>query len=214
MIFIVERSIGHNVAALIPDGACLQVGIGNIPNAVLKSLEHHRNLGVHSEMFSDNIIPLINSGVINNMNKQFMQGHSVTSFVVGSKKLYDFVDDNPGVYFYDVATVNSPRIIGRNEKVMAINAAVEIDITGQVCADSIGTKIVSGVGGQVDFERGAALSKGGIPMICLPSTVSFEGKDGQVHIQSRIVPTLKEGAGVVTYIRIVSRLSSFLTLFD
>ena len=141
-------------------------------------------------MFSDGVIDLFYKGVITNMNKSVMRGFGVTTFIAGSQRLYDFVDGNPEIHFMDVATVNDPRVIGRNERVTAINSAIEVDITGQVCADSVGTRMISGVGGQVDFERGAAISKQGLPMICLPSTTS----DGS----SRIVPLLKPGAGVIT----------------
>src|SRR5262249_17060715 len=167
------------------------MGIGAIPNAVLASLSQHRNLGVHTEMFSDGLIPLLNSGVVTNRHKSFMPGRTLTSFVVGSRPVYDYVDDNPEVAFMASSITNNPVIIGSNPKAIAINAAVEVDFTGQVCADSIGTRVISGVGGQVDFERGAALSQGGIPIICLPSTVLKTGA-------SRIVPVLKEGAGVTT----------------
>jgi acyl-CoA hydrolase len=186
----VEQRIGHHLAALIPDGATLQMGIGGIPNAVLECLTNHKNLGIHTEMFSDGVLPLLESGVITNWEKVFNQGSTVTSFIMGSKKLYDFVDDNPSVVFKDVSTVNDPHIIGQNPKVCAINSAVEVDLTGQVCADSVGTRMISGVGGQVDFERGAAISKGGLPFICLPSKT----KDGA----ARIVSLLKPGAGITT----------------
>ncbi|RKP20435.1 hypothetical protein ROZALSC1DRAFT_28075, partial [Rozella allomycis CSF55] len=186
----IEKQIGKHLAALIEDGATLQMGIGAIPNAVLSCLKDHKDLGIHTEMFSDGVMDLISRGVINNSKKTFFPDRIVTSFIMGSNDLYKFVDDNPEVMFMDVAIVNDPRIIGTNPKVTAINAAVEVDLTGQVCADSVGTRMISGVGGQVDFERGAALSPGGVPIICLPSTT----KDGK----SRIVPTLKVGAGVVT----------------
>ncbi|KAI8892582.1 acetyl-CoA hydrolase/transferase [Globomyces pollinis-pini] len=186
----VEKAIGKYLAELIPDGATLQMGIGGIPNAVLACLENHKDLGIHTEMFSDGILPLIEKGVITNAKKSFSPNSVVTSFIMGSKKLYDFVDDNPEVLFKDIAIVNDPVIIAMNPKVTAINAAIEVDITGQVCADSVGHRMISGVGGQVDFERGAALSVGGIPTICLPSTT----KDGS----STIVSALKSGAGVTT----------------
>ncbi|KAI8904364.1 acetyl-CoA hydrolase/transferase [Gorgonomyces haynaldii] len=185
-----ERQIGKHVASLVPNGATLQMGIGSIPNAVLAELKDHSNLGIHTEMFSDGAIDLIESGVINNLNKQYLPGKVLTSFVVGSKKTYDFVDDNPNVFFVDSSVANDVHIIGSNPRVTAINSAVEVDITGQVCADSIGNTMISGVGGQVDFERGAALSRGGLPMICLPSTTK--------HGFSRIVSELKGGAGVTT----------------
>ncbi|KAJ3266870.1 hypothetical protein HDU77_009330 [Chytriomyces hyalinus] len=186
----VETRIGANIAELVSDGATLQMGIGAIPNAVLAGLKDHKNLGIHTEMFQEGVIPLINSGVITNLNKKFLPGKILTSFIMGSRTLYDYVDDNPSVAFYDASITNDPVIIARNPKVTAINSAVEIDLTGQVCADSVGHKMISGVGGQVDFERGAALSPGGLPIICLPSTA----KDGS----SRIVPNIREGGGVIT----------------
>ncbi|KAI9197071.1 acetyl-CoA hydrolase/transferase family protein [Polychytrium aggregatum] len=186
----VEAKIGKIIAGLVSDGATLQMGIGAIPDAVLASLSNHKDLGIHTEMFAERAIDLIQSGVVTNLHKTFMPSKTVTSFVMGSQRLYDFVDDNPGISFWDASVANNPRIIGSNPKVTAINSAVEVDITGQVCADSIGTKMISGVGGQVDFERGAAISQGGVPIICLPSTA----KNGE----SKIVLTLKEGAGVIT----------------
>lgn len=185
-----EIAIGKNIAELVEDGATLQMGIGAIPNAALAALGNHKNLGVHSEMFSDGIIPLVEKGVINGMNKVKYPGTIVGSFLVGSKKLYDFIDDNPLVKMLDSSYVNNTDVIRKNPKVTAINSAIEIDLTGQVCADSIGSKIYSGVGGQMDFMRGASLSEGGKPIIALSSTT----KSGK----SKIVPTLQEGAGVVT----------------
>ncbi|MCA0427329.1 MAG: 4-hydroxybutyrate CoA-transferase [Bacteroidetes bacterium] len=182
--------IGRNVAALVEDGATLQMGIGTIPDNVLKNLGSHRNLGIHTEMFSDGVIPLIKSGVINNSMKKIVNGYCVTGFLIGSKKLYDFVDDNPIVKCLDISYVNDPRVISLNSKVTAINSAIEIDLTGQVCADSIGTYQYSGIGGQMDFIRGAALSEGGKPIIALPSRTA-KGL-------SRIVPYIKQGGGVVT----------------
>lgn len=182
--------IGKNVASLIEDGATLQMGIGNIPDQVLKNLTGHKNLGVHTEMFSDSIIPLIEQGIINNSCKKLNIGKSVTSFMIGTRKLYDFVNDNPSIRVLDIGYVNDTTIIRQNPKVAAINCAIEIDLTGQICADSIGTYQYSGIGGQMDFIRGASLSEGGKPIIALPSTTS-KGI-------SRIVPFLKEGAGVVT----------------
>jgi acyl-CoA hydrolase len=182
--------IGKNVASLIEDGATLQMGIGNIPDQVLKNLTGHKNLGVHTEMFSDSIVPLIEQGVINNSSKKLNNGKSVTSFMVGTRKLYDFVNDNPAIRVLDIGYVNDTTIIRQNPKVAAINCAIEIDLTGQICADSIGTYQYSGIGGQMDFIRGASLSEGGKPIIALPSTTS-KGI-------SRITPFLKEGAGVVT----------------
>jgi acyl-CoA hydrolase len=183
-------TIGKNVASLVEDGATIQMGIGNIPDQVLKNLQHHKNLGIHTEMFSDGIIPLIESGVINNRYKKLNIGRSVTGFLAGTRKLYDFVNDNPEVRVMDISYVNDTSIIRQNPKVTAINSAIEIDLTGQVCADSIGTYQFSGIGGQMDFMRGASLSENGKPIIAMPSTTS-KGL-------SRIVPYLKEGAGVVT----------------
>ncbi len=185
-----ELIIGKHVAELIEDGATLQMGIGAIPNAVLASLTHHKNLGIHTEMFSDGVIPLVESGVINNSLKKIHPGKIVSGFVMGTQKLYDFVDDNPLVAMLNIAYVNDTAVIRRNPKVTAINSAIEIDLTGQVCADSIGTYQFSGVGGQMDFIRGASLSEGGKPIIALPS-ITAKGI-------SRIVPFLKQGAGVVT----------------
>lgn len=184
------KQIGYNIASLVEDGATLQLGIGNIPDQVLKNLTNHQNLGLHTEMFSDGIIPLIESGVINNKLKKLNTGRSVTAFMAGTRKLYDFVDDNPSVRVMDISYVNDTSIIRQNQKATAINSAIEIDLTGQVCADSIGTYQYSGIGGQMDFIRGASLSEGGKPILALPS----ETNKGI----SRIVPFLKEGAGVVT----------------
>lgn len=186
----ITKQIGLRVAELVEDGATLQLGIGSIPDAVLKNLTTHKNLGLHTEMFSDGVIPLIESGVINNKLKKKVVGHSVTSFILGTRKLYQFVHDHPLIKFLDVAYVNDPRTLSLNPKVTAINSAIEIDLTGQVCADSIGPYQFSGIGGQMDFIRGAALSEGGKPIIALPSTT---GKG-----ESKIVPYLKQGAGVVT----------------
>ncbi|KAI8927490.1 acetyl-CoA hydrolase/transferase family protein [Entophlyctis helioformis] len=183
----VETAIGKTIASMVKDGATLQMGIGSIPDAVLTELKHHKNLGIHTEMFAEGVIDLIESGVVTNLHKRFLPGKILTSFVM---RLYDFVDDNPSVSFMDASVTNDVHFIGSNPAVTAINSAIEVDLTGQVCADSIGKRMVSGVGGQVDFERGAALSQGGLPIICLPSTA----KDGS----SRIVPVLKEGAGVIT----------------
>ena len=186
----VEMQIGSHVAQLIEDGSTLQMGIGSIPNAVLSCLGGHKNLGIHSEMFSDGVLPLIESGVINGRNKRKHAGMIVASFVVGSRRLYEFIDDNPMVQMLDFEYVNNTDVIRKNPKVVAINSAIEIDLTGQVCADSIGSRIFSGVGGQMDFIRGASLSEGGKPIIALTSTT----KSGE----SKIVPFLKQGAGVVT----------------
>lgn len=183
-------SIGKNIASLIEDGATLQMGIGSIPDQVLQNLFGHKNLGIHTEMLSDGVIPLIEKGVINNSLKKMNVGRSVTGFMAGTRKLYDFVDDNPSVRVMDIGYVNDTSVIRKNPKATAINSAIEIDITGQICADSIGTYQFSGIGGQMDFMRGASLSEGGKPIIALPSVTS-KG-------QSRIVSFLKPGAGVVT----------------
>ncbi len=184
------QAIGRYIAALIEDGSTLQMGIGAIPDAVLSCLGGHKGLGIHTEMFSDGVIPLVKSGVITNEYKTKHRGKTVTGFVLGSRALYDFVDDNPQVAFLDIDYVNDTRVIRSNPKVVAINSAIEIDLTGQVCSDSIGTYQYSGVGGQMDFIRGAALSAGGKPVIALKS-VTDNG-------QSKIVPFLRQGAGVVT----------------
>lgn len=185
-----ELKIGKYIAALIEDGSTLQMGIGTIPDAVLKSLTTHKNLGVHTEMFSDSIIDLFDKDIINNSKKRIHPNKTVTGFAIGTRRLYDYVDDNPAFVFLDIDYVNDPHVIRRNPKVVAINSAIEVDITGQVCADSIGTIQYSGIGGQMDFMRGAALSEGGKPIIALTSRTS-KGIN-------RIVPFLKNGAGVVT----------------
>ncbi len=185
-----EQKIGANVAELVPDGATLQMGIGGIPNAVLHALKNHRDLGIHTEMFSDGIIDLVQSGVINNKKKSIHRGLIVSGFAIGSRRLYDFMDDNPVIRLLDIEYVNNPTVIRKNNKVIAINSAIEIDLFGQVCADSIGFQQYSGVGGQVDYMRGAALSPGGKPVIAIPSTTS-KGI-------SRIVSQLQPGASVVT----------------
>ena len=184
------QKIGYNVASLIEDGATLQMGIGGIPDQVLKNLTTHQDLGIHTEMFSDGIIPLLESGVINNRKKKLNVGKSVTSFITGTSKLYEFVNDNPAIRVMDISYVNDTSIIRQNPKVTAINSAIEIDLTGQVCSDSLGTFQYSGIGGQMDFIHGASLSEGGKPIIAIPSQTN-KGI-------SRIVPFLKEGAGVVT----------------
>jgi len=186
----ITNKIGQCIADVIEDGSTLQVGIGSIPDAVIKSLINHKELGIHSEMFSDGILPLVEKGVITNEHKVIQRGKIVSSFVLGTRKIYDFVDNNPSVLCMEVGYVNDSDIIRRNPKVVSINSAIEIDITGQVCADSIGTYQYSGIGGQMDFMRGAALSEGGKPIIAIQSTT----KKGA----SRIVPMLKPGAGVVT----------------
>lgn len=185
-----ERTIGKNVASLIDDRATLQMGIGTIPDAVLECLGNHKDLGVHTEMFSDGVMHLMQKGAITNKFKRKHRGKVATSFAIGTRQLYDFVDDNPQFAFLEAGYVNDGSIIRTNPGVIAINSAIEIDITGQVCADSIGTKLYSGVGGQMDFIRGAALSEGGKPIIAM-SSVTSKG-------QSKIVPFLKQGAGVVT----------------
>ncbi|RUS35026.1 4-hydroxybutyrate CoA-transferase [Jimgerdemannia flammicorona] len=199
----VERRIGEIIAHnLVRDGATLQMGIGAIPNAVLAQLKNHKNLGIHTEMFSDGVIELMERNVVTNLKKAFLPGRIVTSFVMGSRRVYDYVDDNPEVSFIDSSIANNPVIIGSNPMMTAINSAVEVDITGQVCADSIGTRLISGVGGQTDFERGAALSEGGVPIIALPATAKphkpAPGDAEQPATVSRIVSTLKPGAGITT----------------
>jgi acyl-CoA hydrolase len=186
----IEKAIGSNVAALVEDGACLQMGIGGIPNAVLAELGNHKDLGIHTEMFSDGLLPLIEKGVVTGKRKQIDKGKIVASFLMGSQALYDFIDDNPLVAMMDVAHTNGIHVIRKNNKVTAINSALSVDLTGQVCADSIGTTHYSGVGGQIDFIRGAGHSEGGKPIIAMPSVTS-KGV-------SKITPTLMEGAGVVT----------------
>ncbi|MCZ2223133.1 MAG: 4-hydroxybutyrate CoA-transferase [Chitinophagales bacterium] len=185
-----EMKIGKNVAELIDDESTLQMGIGTIPDAVLKCLHNHKNLGIHTEMLSDGVIDLILDDVVNNKYKGFNNNRTITSFCFGTKRLYDFVNDNPSIAFMDVQHVNFPINIMQNKKMHAINSAIEIDLTGQVCADSIGTYQYSGIGGQMDFMRGAALSEGGKPIMALSSRTK---KD-----VPRIVPYLKQGAGVVT----------------
>jgi 4-hydroxybutyrate CoA-transferase len=186
-----EAAIGEHIAPLVPDGATLQMGIGAIPDAVLARLTDKRDLGVHTEMFSDGLIDLVEAGVITNRRKAVHPGRITTSFAVGSERLYRFVDDNPLVEFYAADHTNDTAVIRRNPNVVAVNSALEVDLSGQVVADSIGFRMYSGIGGQMDFIRGAALSPGGVPIIALPSTAA----KGTV---SRIVPALKEGAGVVT----------------
>jgi acyl-CoA hydrolase len=186
-----ERRIGEIIADLVEDGSTLQLGIGGIPDAVLERLRNKHDLGVHTEMFSDGLIDLIESGVVTNRFKDVHRGRTVASFVGGSQRLYEFVHDNLLLEFHPCDRTNDPGIIRRNPRVVAINAAIEVDLTGQICADSIGHRIYSGIGGQMDFMRGAALSEGGKPIIALPSTAS----GGRV---SRIVSALKPGAGVVT----------------
>lgn len=186
----IDRAIGRNIAEMIEDGATLQMGIGSIPNAVLASLGDHRRLGIHTEMFSDGLIDLVESGVVTGEEKRNHPGKVVAGFVMGTRRVYDFIDDNPQVLMLDIAYVNDTAVIRRNPKATAINSAIEVDLTGQVCADSIGTRQYSGVGGQMDFIRGASLSEGGKPIIALPSMTN--------RGESKIVPFLKEGAGVVS----------------
>ena len=186
-----QEAIANHLAAIIPDGATLQMGIGGIPDAVLRKLRNHRHLGVHTELFSDGVVDLVEAGVITNERKTFHPGKIIAGFVLGTQRLYDFVHDNPIVELHPSEYVNDPFNIAKNERMVSINSAIQVDLTGQVCADSIGTRLYSGVGGQVDFVRGAARSKGGMPIIAFPSTA----RGGQI---SRIVPTLEKGAGVVT----------------
>ncbi|MEX1127809.1 MAG: acetyl-CoA hydrolase/transferase C-terminal domain-containing protein [Vicinamibacterales bacterium] len=187
----VENAIGEHAAKLVPDGATLQMGIGGIPDAVLRRLFDKHDLGIHTEMFSDGVVDLAQAGVITNRRKQLHPGRMITSFVLGSQRVYDFVDDNPFVEFHPCDHTNDTARIRRNDRVVAINSALEIDLSGQVCADSIGFRVYSGIGGQMDFIRGSALSRGGRPIIALPSTAA----KGTV---SRIVSALQPGAGVVT----------------
>lgn len=187
----VYKAIGQNIASLVEDGATLQMGIGAIPDAVLDALGNAKDIGIHTEMFSDGIIPLIESGVINCSKKTLLPGKIVASFVLGSKKLFNYIDNNPLIEMRPSDFVNDPFTIARNDKMTAINSALQVDLTGQVCADSIGYMFYSGIGGQVDFIRGSARSKGGKPIIALPSTAKGD-------TLSRIAPHLTEGAGVTT----------------
>ena len=185
-----ELRIGKYIAELVEDRSCLQMGIGAIPDAVLKCLGNHKDLGVHTEMFSDGLIDLFDNDIVNNKYKRIHPNKTVTGFALGSRRLYDYVDDNPAFNFLDIDYVNDPHVIRRNPKVVAVNSCVEVDVTGQVCSDSIGTYQYSGVGGQMDFIRGASLSEGGKPIIALSSRTN-KGLP-------RIVPILKPGAGVIT----------------
>lgn len=185
-----EIAIGKHCAGLIEDGACLQMGIGAIPNAVLTQLTNHKDLGIHTEMFADGVLPLVESGVINGKNKKLDNGKMVSTFLMGSQRVYDFIHNNPQVAMMDVAYTNDPFIIAQQPKMTAINSALQIDITGQVCADSLGTKFFSGAGGQIDFIYGSSRSRGGKAIIAMPSTTN-KGI-------SKIAPTLNLGAGVVT----------------
>ena len=186
----IETAIGRNCASLIEDGATLQMGIGAIPNAVLAQLGNHKNLGIHTEMFADGVLPLVEKGVVNGAEKKINKGKMVSTFLMGSQECYDFIDDNPMVLMKDVGYTNDPYVIAKNPKVTAINSAIQVDLTGQVCADSIGTKFYSGVGGQIDFVYGASMSEGGKAIIAMPSVT----KKGI----SKISPILHSGAGVVT----------------
>ena len=186
----IDMRIGNFIANEIPDGATLQIGVGGIPNAVINALRNHKHLGLHTEAITDGVLPLIKSGVIDNSLKKIHPGKSVGSLVLGSRQLYDYLDYNKEVELYDVAYTNDPQIIRQNPRAMAINSAIEVDLTGQICADSIGDTIISGVGGQHDFMYGAALSEGGKCFIALPS-LTTKGK-------SKIVAHLAPGAGVVT----------------
>ena len=184
------EQIGQHLAEIVPDGATLQTGVGSIPNAVMKYLTNHQDLGVHTEMFSDGLLPLIESGVVTNAKKKVHPGYVVSTLALGSQRLYDFLDDHPRVLLRDATFTNNINIISKNPRVAAINSAIEIDLTGQICADSIGTRIYSGVGGQIDFMRGAAASEGGMPIIAMTSRTPRGA--------SKIVPQLQPGAGVVT----------------
>jgi len=186
----VEQAIGRNVAGLIHDGACLQLGLGSVPNAVLHHLADRKDLGVHTEMFTEALPHLVEQGIVTGEKKNFHPGKVVAGFIMGTREVYDFAHDNALVEFHPTAYVNHPMTIARNDNMVAVNSAIQVDLTGQVCSESIGETIYSGFGGQADFMRGAAMSKGGVPIIALPSTSS----DGQF---SRLVPFLDHGAGVV-----------------
>ena len=184
------QKIGRHLAEIVPDGATLQTGIGSIPNAVMEQLTNHKDLGIHTEMFSDGLLPLIEKGVVTNTKKKVHPGYIIGTFALGTQRLYDFLDDHPRVMLRDAAFTNNINIISKNPKVTAINSAIEVDLTGQICADSIGTRIYSGVGGQIDFMRGAAASEGGMPIIAMTSRTP--------HGAPKIVAELQPGAGVVT----------------
>jgi len=190
---VVESIAGH-IAELIPDGATMQMGIGAIPDAVLKYLYHKKDLGIHTELFSDGVIDLVEAGVLTNARKTIHNGKIIAGFIIGTRRLYDWVDDNPLIELHRTEYINDPFVVAQNERMVAINSAIEVDLTGQVCADSIGPKFYSGVGGQLDFIYGASRSKGGVPIIALPSTTTL--RDGT--LVSRIASMLKLGAGVVT----------------
>ncbi len=186
----IDKQIGKNCSELVPDGACIQMGIGALPNALASQLEGHKNLGIHTEMFADGVLRLIEKGIINGACKKIDTGKVVASFLLGSQQVYDFIDHNPAVLMKDIKYTNDPCVIARNDRVVSINSALEVDLTGQVCADSIGTRIYSGTGGQLDFVRGAKLSEGGKAVIALASRTA-KGRP-------KIVPVLQPGAGVVT----------------
>lgn len=190
----VVDNIACRIAELIPDGATMQMGIGAIPDAVLGYLKDKRDLGVHTELFSDGVIDLFDQGILTGARKSIHPGKMIAGFIIGSKRLYEWVDDNALIELHPTEYVNDPFVIAQNDRQVAINSAIEVDLTGQVCADSIGPKIYSGVGGQLDFIYGASRSKGGVPIIALPSTTTL--KNGKTI--SRIVPLLNHGAGVVT----------------
>lgn len=190
---IIEKIAGY-IAELIPNGATMQMGIGAIPNAVLKYLYQKKDLGLHSELFSNGVIELVNAGVLTSARKTLHRGKIIAGFIIGTQELYDWVDNNPLIELHPIEYVNDPFVIAQNERMVAINSAIEVDLTGQVCADSIGPKLYSGVGGQLDFIYGASRSKGGVPIIALPSTTTL--KDGTLI--TRIAAMLKQGAGVVT----------------
>jgi acetyl-CoA hydrolase len=187
----VTQTIAGYCAELIPDGATMQMGIGAIPDAVLKFLLDKKDLGIHTELFSDGVIDLVEAGVLTNARKTLHPGKIIAGFILGTQRLYTWINDNPLIEFHPTEYVNDPFVIAQNDRQVAINSAIEVDFTGQVCADSIGPKIYSGVGGQLDFIYGASRSKGGVPILALPSTA----KNDSI---SRIVPMLKPGAGVVT----------------
>jgi 4-hydroxybutyrate CoA-transferase len=188
-----ERRIGYHCASLIEDGSTLQMGIGGVPDAVLTFLNNKKDLGIHSEMFSDGVIDLVERGIINGERKSLHPGKIVAGFLIGTRRLYDFVHDNPMVELHPTEYINDPFRIAQNDRMVAINSAIEVDLTGQVCADSIGPRLYSGVGGQVDFIYGASRSKGGKPIVALPSSATVKEQ-----LVSKIVPMLKPGAGVVT----------------
>ncbi len=188
-----SKCIATHIARLIPDGATLQTGIGAIPDAVLRQLETHQHLGIHTELFSDGVIDLVEKGIIDGERKSLHPGKIIASFMIGTRRLYDFVNDNAIIEMHPSEYTNDPFVVAQNDHMVAINSAIEVDLTGQVCSDSIGTRFYSGVGGQVDFIYGASRSKGGVPIIALPSSATVKGQK-----VSKIVPTLKTGAGVVT----------------